>query len=309
MEMNCTALRRQFSQRYPGSARVFRAPGRINLIGEHTDYNDGFVMPVAIDFHVWAAIAARSDDTVRVYSANFAEEAEFDLQARTASAKKHWSDFVQGPARMLQATGYRLRGADLLICGDIPMGAGLSSSAAIEVAVGFALLMNSDLPVERVELAQLCRRAENDFVGARVGIMDQFVSCCGRTGHALELDCRSLEYRLLPLSALINLVICNTMVKHQHAGGEYNKRRTECEEGVRLLSRMLPGIRALRELRCPSWKIMHANCLRQSTGGAVTLSVKMQECPMLPPHYNAAILARSDVLWANHTAVCVMTTR
>jgi len=248
IEMNYAELRSQFRRRYASPARVFRAPGRINLIGEHTDYNEGFVMPVAIDFHVWAAIAARSDTKVRVYSTNFSEEAEFDLQTRSACPRKHWSDFVQGPARMLQNAGYDLQGANLLICGEIPMGAGLSSSAAIEVVVGLALLSNSGLPVDRVELARLCRDAENDFVGARVGIMDQFISCCGRTGHALELDCRSLEYRLLALPAHLSMVICNTMVRHQHASGEYNKRRADCEEGVRLLSRELPGIRALRDV-------------------------------------------------------------
>src|SRR5271165_1621738 len=219
--MNSAELRSKFWQRYAGSARVFRAPGRINLIGEHTDYNDGFVMPVAIDLNVWTAIAPRSDHTVRVYSDNFSDQVEFDLRTRPPGPKNHWSDFVQGPVRFLQDAGYRLQGADLLIHGDIPMGAGLSSSAAIEVAVSFALLMNSRLPVDRLELAQLCHLAENDFVGARVGIMDQFVSCCGRAGQALELDCRSLKYRLLPLPAHLSLVACNSMVKHQHASGEY----------------------------------------------------------------------------------------
>jgi galactokinase len=243
--MDCTELRSQFSHRYGGSARIFRAPGRVNLIGEHTDYNDGLVMPVAIDSYVWTAIAARSDSTVRVYSSNFSEEIEFDLEDRRARPKKYWSDFVEGPARMLQNAGHRLRGADLLIHGEIPMGAGLSSSAAIEVAVALALTTNSGSALERVELAQVCHRAENEFVGARVGIMDQFVSCCGRAGEALLLDCRTLEYRLLPLPTHLSLVISNTMVKHEHATGEYNKRRSECEEGLRILSRALPGIRAL----------------------------------------------------------------
>ena len=149
---------------------------------------------------------------------------------------------------MLERAGHHLEGANLLILGDVPIGSGLSSSAAIEVASGFALLENSGLPVHRIELVKLCRRAENDFVGARVGIMDPFISGCGQAGHALMLDCRSLEYRLLPLPRDVSLVICNTMVKHELASGEYNTRRAECEEGVRLLSRSLTSICALRDV-------------------------------------------------------------
>jgi galactokinase len=150
---------------------------------------------------------------------------------------------------MLDRTHPSLRGANLLISGEVSIGSGLSSSAAIEVASAFALLENSELPVDRVELAKLCRRAENEFVGARVGIMDQFISCCGHAGKALMLDCRSLNYRLLPIPADVSLVICNTMVKHDLASSEYNTRRAECEEGVRLLSRRMPQVRALRDVR------------------------------------------------------------
>jgi galactokinase len=246
--MNATEACAEFRRYYDRQSRVFCAPGRINLIGEHTDYNSGFVMPVAINFYVYAAIAPRTDNEVRVRSANFSQEFSFNLEDSLAIRQQGWSDFVVGVAKMAMDAGCRLRGADLLIQGDIPMGAGLSSSAAIEVAAGLALLANSGLSMDRVELARLCQRAENEFVGARVGIMDQFVSCCGRAGHALELDCRSLEYRLLPLPAGVSLVICNTMIKHEHAGGEYNRRRAECEEGVRLLARVLPGIQSLRDV-------------------------------------------------------------
>lgn len=150
---------------------------------------------------------------------------------------------------MLDRTHPSLLGANLLISGEVSIGSGLSSSAAIEVATAFALLENSELPVDRVELAKLCRRAENEFVGARVGIMDQFISCCGHAGKALMLDCRSLNYRLLPIPADVSLVICNTMVKHDLASSEYNTRRAECEEAVRLLSRKMPQVRALRDVR------------------------------------------------------------
>ncbi|HXW13377.1 MAG TPA: galactokinase family protein, partial [Terriglobia bacterium] len=211
--------------RYGRRARIFRAPGRVNLIGEHTDYNDGFVMPAAIDFNTWVAFAPREDRKLAVYSENMAEGVEFDLDASSPSPRRHWSDYVFGVAVMLERAGYRLCGADLLIFGNVPIGAGLSSSASIEVATGYALLNNSGLPVEPVALAKLCQKAENDFVGMRCGIMDQFISCCGHARRALMLDCRSLDYRLLPLPPDVSLAICNTMVKHELASGEYNKRR------------------------------------------------------------------------------------
>jgi galactokinase len=241
-------LRKGFRELYGEPARVYRAPGRVNLIGEHTDYNDGFVMPVAIDLCVWVAIAPRVDRKLLVRSINFPDTAEVDLEAKVPHARNHWSDYVQGVAVILTRAGCRLQGANLLIRGDVPIGAGLSSSAAIEVATALALLDNSELVTDRVELAELCRSAENEFVGARVGIMDQFVSCCAQAGQALFLDCRSLEYWLVPLPPNVSLVTCNTMVKHRHASGEYNTRRAQCEEGVRLLSRSLPNIRALRDV-------------------------------------------------------------
>jgi galactokinase len=245
---NITAeLQEKFRQCYGGQARIYRAPGRVNLIGEHTDYNDGFVMPAAIEFYVWIAIAPRNDRKLFLNSINFSEAVEIDLQKGT-TRRNHWSDYIAGVAVMLELAGHHLQGANLLIRGDVPIGAGLSSSAAIEVATGLALMENSGLKVNRLELVKLCRRAENEFVGARVGIMDQFISGCGKEGHALMLDCRSLEFSLLPLPQDVSLVICNTMVKHQLASGEYNTRRGECEEGVRLLSNSLPNIRALRDV-------------------------------------------------------------
>jgi galactokinase len=241
-------LRSDFRERFGTDARVTRAPGRVNLIGEHTDYNDGFVMPAAIEHGVWIAIAPRADRKLRAYSQNFSESAEVDLDESHPRPRGDWSDYVQGIAVMLQNAGYQLRGANLLIFGDLPIGSGLSSSAAIEVAAGLALLANSGSTINRVELAKLCRRSENEFVGAHVGIMDPFISCNGRAGHALMLDCRSLDHRLLPIPNGVDLVICNTMVKHALATGEYNTRRAECEEGVRRLSQFLPQVLALRDI-------------------------------------------------------------
>lgn len=239
-------LQRKFAQIYGGQARVFRAPGRVNLIGEHTDYNDGFVMPAAIDFSTWAAIAARDDEQLALYSENFAEQVEFAIN--DAQPRRHWSDYPRGVAITLQQAGYQLRGANLLLRGEVPLGSGLSSSAAIEVATGYALLRIAGVEVDRRQLAQLCQRAENEFVGMRCGIMDQFISCYGQANQALMLDCRTLEYKLLPLPASVRLVICNTMVKHELASGEYNVRRAECEAGVRHLAQTLPHVRALRDV-------------------------------------------------------------
>ncbi len=237
-----------FQARFGTSASIYRAPGRVNLIGEHTDYNDGFVLPAAIEFYCWAAIAPRGDRKLVIHSENFEETIEKDLDSLSPPGKKHWANYPLGVAWALCQAGKPVAGASIYIAGEVPLGAGLSSSAAIEVAVGFALLHDSGQEVERTELAQLCQKAENEFVGARVGIMDQFVSCHGRASHALLLDCRSLEYKYVKLPPDLQLVICNTMVKHELASGEYNARRAECEEGVRLLRGVFPEIRALRDV-------------------------------------------------------------
>jgi galactokinase len=229
-------------------ARVFRAPGRVNLIGEHTDYNDGFVMPAAIDFATWVTATSRDDRKVSVFSENFSEHIEFDLDDPNPQAKGDWSDYVRGVAVVLAQEGHHLRGATLRIRGEVPIGSGLSSSAAIEVATGYALLKNSGFSPDGVELAKSCQRAENEFVGMRCGIMDQFISCCGQAGKALLLDCRSLEYKLLALPEEARLVICNTLVRHALASGEYNRRRGECEAGVHHFARGRPNVRALRDV-------------------------------------------------------------
>ena len=238
----------RFDTRQRAESRVFRAPGRVNLIGEHTDYNDGFVLPVAIGFSTWVAVAPRADRILLVFSENFQEEVSFDLDDPAPQPRRHWSDYVRGVAWALERSGYQLRGAQLQIRGDVPIGAGLSSSASIEVAAAYALLHHSGFEVEGVELARMCQRAENDFVGMRCGIMDQFISCRGEKGKALLLDCRSLEYRLLPLPENVRLVICNTMVKHELAAGEYNKRRADCEKGVRHFAQRFDGVSALRDV-------------------------------------------------------------
>ena len=237
-----------FQQHFGSTPRVFQAPGRVNLIGEHTDYNDGFVMPAAIGFYTWIGVAPRPDRKLVIRSQNFAEQVEFDLNHLPDHGNAHWSDYAVGVARMLLDSGKRLSGADLLADGDVPQGAGLSSSASFEVAVGSALLDAAEENLDRKSLALLCQKAENEFVGARCGIMDQFVSSHGKREHALLLDCRSLEYRLLHLREDVRLVICNTMVRHNLAMGEYNDRRAECEAGARYFSAHAPHVMALRDV-------------------------------------------------------------
>ena len=227
--------------------RTFRAPGRVNLIGEHTDYNDGFVMPAAIDFYTWAKVTPREDRKLQIRSENFDEEVEVDLDDANIARRKHWSDYPVGVAVILEREGYRLRGARLEIRGEVPIGSGLSSSAAIEVVTACALTAISGLQIDKRELALLCRRAENEFVGARVGIMDQFVSLFGQAQRALLLDCRSLDFRLLPLPDNVRLIICNTMVKHELASGAYNERREQCEAGVKILATHFQDVTALRD--------------------------------------------------------------
>ena len=241
-------LARIFLARIGTEPRIFRAPGRVNLIGEHTDYNDGFVLPAAIELHTWIAIAPRKDQRLHVFSENLQETVEINLGDTQPRPKHQWSDYIRGVALMIQRFGVPLAGADIAIHSNIPSGAGLSSSAALEVSVAVALLGTSHRSLEQLEIAKLCQRAENEFVGARVGIMDQFAACFGSAGHAILLDCRTLEFQRLLLSASLEMVICNTMVKHEHSGGEYNDRRTQCEEGVAVLKRFFPAIKALRDV-------------------------------------------------------------
>jgi galactokinase len=242
------ALTARFREVFGATPHIFRAPGRVNVIGEHTDYNDGFVMPVAIQFYTWVAAAKRDDRILEAYSDRFDEKITLSLDALSGPPRRHWSDFIRGVAAVLQNAGYNLAGANLLIHGEVPLGAGLSSSASLEVATALALISLSTIDVPPLELAKLCQKAEHEYVGTLCGIMDQFIAVFGAAGHALMLDCRSLEYQLLSIPQDLRLVVCNSMVRHELASGEYNRRRADCEEGVRLLQPHLPGIRALRDV-------------------------------------------------------------
>src|SRR6201996_4062110 len=223
------------------------APGRVNLIGEHTDYSGGFVMPAAIDFRTIAEISPRTDGRISLYSQNMGEEISYPAEPLPSTARKHWSDYPMGVAWSLAQEGVRVGAFELSLEGNVPLGAGLSSSASIEVATAFALLELAGASLSLATIALACQRAENAFVGAHSGIMDQFIACAGAQDHALMLDTRSLEYRLLPIPDYVRLIICNSMVKHEHAGGQYNVRREEVEEGTRILHSCIPAIRALRD--------------------------------------------------------------
>ena len=246
--MESKALAQQSAGLFGAQPTIFSAPGRVNLIGEHTDYNDGFVMPSAIGLRTRVSISPRRERKLLIQSEEFPQFFEFDLDDLPQHATGAWYDYVLGIAVALQQAGHAPQGANLFVKSEIPIGAGLSSSAAIEVASALALISLNGAAFSLVEVAQLCQHTENAFIGARVGIMDQFVSCLGRAGHALLLDCRSLEFELIPIPDRVLMVVCNTMVKHQHASGEYNRRREECEQGVRILSKWYPNIRALRDL-------------------------------------------------------------
>lgn len=249
LPMDHVALtREEFTKRFEAQPRTFYAPGRVNLIGEHTDYNQGFVMPAAIEFGTWVAIAPRDDNKLVLVSLEFNDKKEYDLDDPSHERQRHWTDYPRGVALTLKRAGYKIGGANLVVHGNVPIGAGLSSSASVEVASALALLRASSLDVSPKELALLCQRAENEFVGARCGVMDQFISVHGHAGNAIQLDCRSLDFELIPIPEGISLVICNSMIKHNLAAGEYNARRAECEEGVRLLQRSRPEIRSLRDV-------------------------------------------------------------
>ncbi|MBA2493756.1 MAG: galactokinase [Acidobacteria bacterium] len=249
MAINYLNLQTEYQSRFGGEPRLFRAPGRVNLIGEHTDYNDGFVLPMAIEYATIVAAAVREDRKIRVCSVNLGEEGEINLDAPEQKFRGSWLDFVEGVARILERRNVKLRGADLLISSDVPTGAGLSSSAALEISVGLALTEISNQSIDKVQLALVGQAAEHEFVGAKIGIMDQFVSALGRKGHALLIDCRKLQAEQVPFATDdAAIAICNTNIKHELAASEYNTRRAECEQGVEILQKFLPGITHLRDV-------------------------------------------------------------
>ena len=221
---------------------IARAPGRVNLIGEHTDYNDGFVLPMAIDRAIWIAFQPRKDTRVCLHSLDLEQSAEFDLTSLKKG--KGWIEYIKGVGREIQEAGHGLNGWEGVITGDIPIGAGLSSSAALELAAARVFAIVSEIPWNPMEMARLCQRAENQWIGVNCGIMDQMVCAVAKEGHALYLDCRSLEHQAIPIPDSLSIVILDTSTRRGLVTSAYNERRAQCEEAAGLL-----GLRALRDVK------------------------------------------------------------
>jgi len=225
-----------------------RAPGRVNLIGEHTDYNDGFVLPAAIDRFIAFAGRRRADRTVRVHSTDFQDSAEFSLDDVQTDAEHRWSNYLRGVSKLLEADGHRLSGAEIVFGGNVPREAGLSSSAAVEVGATAFWRQLMGFQIDPVYVVKLSRRAENEFVGVPCGIMDQFISALGRKDHALFLDCRDLNYRHVPLRGDVKIVVCNSGVKRALAQSEYEVRLKQCRQSVAQLRTKGLAVNSLRDV-------------------------------------------------------------
>lgn len=238
---NAAMLSGAFERRYGVSPKVFSAPGRVNLIGEHTDYNQGFVLPIAIHQRTLVAIAPRDDGVIACYSENIGEQQEFSLEDRAKEPRAGWVAYIEGMARTLVEGGIGISGASLSIASSVPPGSGLSSSAALEMSVGLALCSLSGHRPDPVELALVGQSVEHKYAGVNCGIMDQLISALARAGHALLIDCSTLETTQVPIPPLeASIVICDTRVRHSLADSGYNQRRAECEEALRLLNEHLP---------------------------------------------------------------------
>jgi galactokinase len=243
-------LRSEFQKMYGQSPRLFSAPGRVNLIGEHTDYNEGFVLPMAIERRTYVAGATNGSSKIRALSLSLGHRVELDLNVPGKAKRGIWLDYLEGTARALLARGFPVVGADLLIDSDVPAGAGVSASAALELSIGIALATLGGTPEpDRIKLALAGQAAEHQYVGTMCGIMDQYVAALGQQDHALLIDCRSLETKLVPIQLSgVSVLICDTRVKHELSSSEYNLRRAECLRGVSFLSKSLSGVRALRDV-------------------------------------------------------------
>jgi len=247
--MNARQIRREkvaevFRQQFGGApVHWCRAPGRVDLMGSHTDYNLGYVLTLPIDYDTWVALRPRADRQVQIHSMNLGTACQFSLDHVAADPQARWSNYVRGVAQVLQTEGLELTGFDGVIHSTVPMSSGLSSSAALECALATAFEALGGWKLDPVKKALLCQRAENQFVGVNCGILDQYTSCAGRAGCALLLDCRDLSSQPVKLAEGIRVVICDTKSKRELAGSEYGRRRAQCEAGARQL-----GVKALREI-------------------------------------------------------------
>ncbi len=254
----------EFESRYGNEPLLVRSPGRINLIGEHTDYNDGFVMPAAIDKEIVFGIAENGTGTVRVYALDLKEYDEFKIDNPERHIEKSWSNYLRGVVNGLQSYGIQLNGFDLVFGGNIPAGAGLSSSAALEGGIGLALQGIFNFKIPLMDLAKIGQNAEHEYVGVKCGLMDQFANLHGKKDSVMKFDCRSLAYEYLPLVMPdYTILLCDTRVKHALASSEYNTRRAECEKGVSIIQKDHPNVRKLRDVG-PDMILSYKNILEPS---------------------------------------------
>lgn len=227
---------------------IVRSPGRVNIIGEHTDYNKGFVLPAAIDKSAWLALSLRDDDAVHLYAADLDESYEGSLGNLQPLQPVNWPNYILGVVAQFQKRGISVKGFNAVLLSEVPIGAGLSSSAAIECATAYALNSMNETGIDRVELVKMAQKAEHEYAGVMCGIMDQFASMMGKADHAIRLDCDSLVYDYVPLKLDgIKIVLLNTNVKHSLASSEYNTRRQECERAVALIQKKYPDVASLRD--------------------------------------------------------------
>ncbi len=253
-------MRQEFRRVFGGEPGVWvRAPGRVDLMGSHTDYNHGYVMTMTIDRDTWIAARGRSDRRVAVHSLDLDSGGEFDLNAIAHDAITPWTDYVRGVALFLEEAGHRLTGFDGLIHSTIPFASGLSSSAALEMAAGAAFQAVGGFELDAVQMALVGQLAENRFVGVNSGILDQYSSALGQAGSALLLDCRNLTSRVASIAAGIQVMICDTRAERKLTGSEYGERRAQCEEGVRLLQAFYPDITALRDVTLAQFEAHEQN--------------------------------------------------
>ena len=237
-----------FKKNFGGEPIIVRSPGRVNIIGEHTDYNNGFVLPAAIDKAIYVAVSPRNDEQIKLYSGEFDKSFDTSL-TKLKPTKEGWPNYILGVADQLMKRGYAIKGFNLAIDGDVPIGSGLSSSAAVECATAFALNEIFKLGISKKDLAFIGQKAEHTFAGVMCGIMDQFASVFGKKDHVIKLDCQSLDYEYVPLKLEgYKILLLNTNVKHSLASSEYNTRRAQCEQGVAWIKERHPEVNSLRDV-------------------------------------------------------------
>ena len=242
-------VRSSFEQRFGVEPIVIKAPGRINLIGEHTDYNNGFVLPAAVDQAIYLAIGKSGSSESTLVSLDMDQTFEFSIDDFHPTKEKPWANYLMGVVAEIQKSGREVSGFNIVFSGDVPQGSGMSSSAALECGTCFALNELFDLSIPKVEMVKMSQKAEHNYAGVMCGIMDQFASMMGSADHALLLDCESLEYRHFPIELTDHIIVlCNSNVSHNLADSEYNIRRKQCEEGVSLLQKYFPEVKSLRDV-------------------------------------------------------------